>query len=71
MLKPEKMRTRSNHDAAQERLSHMSGASKGSKKGKSSLLEKNPDDVSIIHFSLRDENQAINESSSNLDAIIH
>jgi hypothetical protein len=49
----------------------MSGASKGSKKGKSSLLEKNPDDVSIIRFSLRDENQAINESSSNLDAIIH
>jgi hypothetical protein len=58
--KLEKMRTKSDNGAAQERLSqvadHMGGASKASgKKGKSSLLEKNPDDVSIIRFTLRDE----------------
>jgi acetyl-CoA acyltransferase 1 len=58
--KLEKMRTKSDNGAAQERLSqvadHMGGASKASgKKGKSSLLEKNPDDVSMIRFTLRDE----------------
>jgi hypothetical protein len=51
---------KSDNGAAQERLSqvadHMGGASKTSgKKGKSSLLEKNPDDVSMIRFTLRDE----------------
>jgi hypothetical protein len=67
------MRTKSDNGAAQERLSqvadHMGGASKASgKKGKSSLLEKNPDDVSSIRFTLRDENGANNDSSSNLKA---
>jgi hypothetical protein len=74
--KLERMRTRSNNDAAQERLSqvadHMSGASKASgKKGKSSLLEKNPDDVSTLLFSLRDERTTSDESFPNLDAIIY
>jgi hypothetical protein len=52
---------RANDDIAQERLSqvadHMAGgtgsstgsSSLANKKGKSSLLEKNPDDVSTIH----------------------
>jgi hypothetical protein len=52
--------TRTDNDTAQERLSqvadHMNGgagSSKGSgKKGKSSLLEKHPDDVSTVPLSL-------------------
>jgi hypothetical protein len=45
-------RMRADNGTAQERLSqvadHMSGGSSASKKGKSSLLQKNPDDVCAI-----------------------
>lgn len=52
---------KANNGAAQERLSqvadHMSGGTGSSsgkgKKGKSALLEKNPDDVSAFRFSAK------------------
>jgi hypothetical protein len=50
---------RADDGTAQERLSqvadHMSGGSSASKKGKSSLLQKNPDDVSATQMRSRIE----------------